>query len=245
MISSDSRGRDREAGRKVTKVDLLLCPHCLSEETLKLCTVSSAVRDTILNDSHRKSNESSRVLLCNSWWRKLDSPKQTRQSFTWFSPHQYFRKSFISTLWKAVESEMGSLSPLVAVGGRTVITPVAEFCLEDLTWLNLMSATCLSVNHQLSDPLEKVMFESREWTVTGSVLQNIMIVNSDSVHIQVCLLPTWSWWRSGAWWSVIGWGSGTPGWTGGPARWRSERRRTTPRTWHTQNRRLRVRPLKF
>lgn len=97
-----------------------------------------------------------------------------------------------------------------------------------------MSATCLSVNHQLSDPLEKVLFESREWTVTGSVLQNIMIVNSDSVHIQVCLLPTWSWWRSGAWWSVIGWGSGTPGWTGGPARWRSERRRTTPRTWHTE-----------
>lgn len=36
MISSDSRGRDREAGRKVTKVDLLLCPHCLSEETLNL-----------------------------------------------------------------------------------------------------------------------------------------------------------------------------------------------------------------
>lgn len=136
MISSDSRGRDREAGRKVTKVDLLLCPHCLSEETLNLCTVSSAVRDTILNDSHRKSNESSCVLLCNSWWRKLDSPKQTRQSFTWFSPHQYFRKSFISTLWKAVESEMDSLSPLVVVGGRTVITPVAEFCLEDLTeWI--------------------------------------------------------------------------------------------------------------
>lgn len=48
-----------------------------------------------------------------------------------------------------------------------------------------MSATCLSVNHQLSDQLEKVLFESREWTVSGSVLQNIMIVNRLSSYTGV------------------------------------------------------------
>ena len=111
---------------------------------------------------------------------------------------------------------MDSLSPRVAVRGRTVMTPVVEFCLEDLTWMNLMSATCLSGG---SSAVRSVR-ESTVW---------VQRVN------RACVVPpTWSWWRSGAWWSVIGWGSGTPGWTGGPARWRSERRRTTPRTWHTE-----------